>query len=188
LRPRWAGIYSHPRREADMRTLCTTAMCALVVLATSTTHAADASVPSCDLFKQRFAEAPLVLELQLPKLKLNREPPDPLLHDDTWKTEGMRAKDSGEMWYGTTVHCRAGKFYDFFANIDAPDVYLHPTFDLIAASVYAYTGWPANKVVSVTDGILKKQPRVMADIATTELLRGVYAAISYMQFAIELDE
>ena len=50
-----------------------------------------------DLFKQRFAEAPRVLELQLPKLKLNREPPDPLLHDDTWKTEGMRAEDFGEM-------------------------------------------------------------------------------------------
>ena len=43
-------------------------------------------------------------------------------------------------------------------------------------------------MVSVTDGILKKQPRVIADIATTELLRGADAAISYMQFAIELDE
>lgn len=64
-----------------------------IAASASVAHAADPTVPSCDLFKQRFLEAPRVLELKLPKLTLNREPPDPLSHDDTWKTEGMRAKE-----------------------------------------------------------------------------------------------
>jgi hypothetical protein len=65
-------------------------------------------VPSCDLFRTRLVEAPKVLSLRLPNLQLHREPPDH--QDDVWKTNGMRAEDSGELWYTTGVYCRAGKF------------------------------------------------------------------------------
>lgn len=145
-------------------------------------------IPSCDLFRNRFAEAPRVLSLRLPSLKLHREPPDPILKDDTWKTDGMRAQDTGELWYTTGLHCRAGKFYDVFSDIDTPAVsLLHPTFDLIAASIYAFTGWDADKVIRVTDEVLKSQSRDMGDIKVTELSPGAYAKIAFSSFAIELD-
>jgi hypothetical protein len=50
-------------------------------------------VPNCDLFRKRFAEAARVVSLRLPSLQLHREPPDPILKDDTWKTDGMRAEE-----------------------------------------------------------------------------------------------
>ncbi len=145
-------------------------------------------VPSCDLFRERFVEAPRALSLRLPSLQLKREPPDPLLKDDTWTTDGWRAKDTGELWYTTTVHCRAGKFYDVSSDIDTPAVsLLHPTFDLIAASIYAFTGWDADKVVRTTNEVLKNRSRDMANIKNTELSPGAYAKIAFSVFAIELD-
>jgi hypothetical protein len=145
-------------------------------------------VPNCDLFRKRFVEALRVLSLRLPSLKLKSEGPDPLLKDDTWTTDGWQAKDTGELWYITTVHCRAGKFYDVFSDIDTPAVsLLHPTFDLIAASIYAFTGWDADKVVRTANEVLKNRSRDMADIENTELSPGAYAKIAYTSFAIELD-
>ncbi len=163
-------------------------MMRLIVLAIPIMPAMAAEqVPSCDLFRKRFVEAPRLLSLRLPSLRLSREPPDPVLKDDTWATEGMRAEDTGELWYTTTVHCREGKFYDVLSDIDTPSVSLHPTFDLIAASIYAYTGWDADKVIRITDEVLKNRPRSMGDIKPTELAPGAYAKIAYSMFAIELD-
>lgn len=163
----------------------------VIVLAAALTYSvqlkAAEQVPSCDIFRKRFVEAPRVLSLRLPSLQLHREPPDPLLKDDTWTTDGMRAEDTGELSYTTAVHCRAGKFYDVLSDIDAPGASVHPTFDLIAASIYAYTGWDADKVVRITDEVLKNRPRGMGDIKPTELLPGAYAKIAYISFAIELD-
>ncbi|SRR6266404_2133392 len=168
--------------------VCVAALSCAVLSALVAPSIAAEQVPSCDLFRRRFLEAPRVLSLRLPSLRLNREPPDPVLKDDTWATDGMRAKDTGELWYTTTLHCRAGKFYDVSSDIDTPVVsFLHPTFDLIAASIYAYTGWDAEKVVRITDQVLKNRPRDMADIKPTELSSGAYAKIAYTSFAIELD-
>jgi hypothetical protein len=101
-------------------------------------------VPNCDLFHKRFVEAPHILSLRLQPQRLHVEPPES--KDDTWRTDGWRAED-GEMWYATAVHCRDGKFVDIFSEIDGPDRALHPTFDLVAATIYAYTGWDTSKVV-----------------------------------------
>ena len=145
-------------------------------------------VPNCEVFRKRFVEAPRVLSLRLPNLKLNREPPDPLLKDDTWTTDGWRAKDTGELWYATTIHCRAGKFYDLTSAIDTPAASLpHPTFDLIATSIYAFTGWDADKVVRTTNEVLENRSRDMADIVNTELAPGAYAQIAFSAFTIQLD-
>jgi hypothetical protein len=154
-----------------------------VVIATSAPSLAlDTAVPSCDVFKQRLGDAPRVLKLQLPKLRLNPAPPD--LGDDTWAWPGIRATD-GKREFDTTVHCREGKFKDIFSNIDAPDRRLHPTFDLIAAGIYAYTGWNSDQVTGATYELLKKQPRDTSEMETTKL-PGAYAKITNMQFAIEL--
>jgi hypothetical protein len=147
-----------------------------------------AQLPDCDLFRKRFAEAARVVSLRLPRLQLHREPPDPIFKDDTWKTDGMRAQDTGELWYTTGLHCRAGKFYDVFSDIDTPAASLrHPTFDLIAASIYAFTGWDADKVVRTANEVLENRSRDMGDIVNTELAPGAYAKIDFSSFAIELD-
>jgi hypothetical protein len=160
----------------------------LMAFCSYSASAAEATVPSCDVFKQRYQEAAQALELQLPKLKFNREPPDPLLHDDTWTTQGWPAIDTGEVWYGTTLHCRGGKFYDLYADIDNPNAHLlHPTFDLIAAAIYAYTGWSGDKVVSVADSVRKMQKNDMGAIEGTELAPGASVSIGYTQFSIDLE-
>jgi hypothetical protein len=141
-------------------------------------------VPSCDLFRTRLVEAPKVLSLRLPSLQLHREPPDH--QDDVWKTDGMRAEDSGELWYTTGVYCRAGKFREVSTDIDVPSGPLHPTFDLVAADIYAFTGWEADKVIRTADELLKHRPHAMGDVQTTEF-SGAYVHIEYMGFTIGFD-
>jgi hypothetical protein len=142
-------------------------------------------VPSCDLFRKRFVEAPRILSLRLPPQHLHVEPPE--LKDDTWRTDGWPAEDDGEMWYATGIHCHDGKFVDVFSDIDGPDGALHPTFDLIARSIYAYTGWDAGKVVRTTSDVLKGRSRNLGEITNTELTPGAYAKIATVSFGIELD-
>ena len=142
-------------------------------------------VPSCDLFRKRFAEAPRLLSLRLPPQRLHVEPPE--LKDDTWRTDGWRNEATGEPDYATGVHCRAGKFVDVFSDIDEPDGALHPTFDLVAASIYAYTGWDVSKVVRTTVEVLKGRSHTVGEITTTELTPGAYAKIATISFGIELD-
>ena len=137
--------------------------------------AAAEQVPSCDLFRKRFAEAPRILSLRLPNSRLSREPPDRFEKHDVWKTEATRA-DDGELWYTTGVYCSGQRFDYVAADIDTPAAsLLHPTFDLIAASIYAFTGWDADKVIRTTNEVLKNRSRDMADIKITELSPGAYA-------------
>jgi hypothetical protein len=142
-------------------------------------------VPSCDLFRKRFLEAPRVLSLRLPPQHLHVEPPEH--NDDTWRTDGWRAEDTGELWYATGVHCRDGKFKDVFSDIDQPGGALHPTFDLIVRSIYAYTGWDAGKVVRIADEVLKGRSHTVGEITITELTPGAYAKIVTVSFAVEVD-
>src|SRR5258707_253777 len=104
------------------------AICLALAVRSVVPAIAAEQVPSCDLFRARLVEAPKLLSLWLPSLQLHREPPDH--QDDVWKTDGMRAEDSGELWYTTGVYCRAGKFREVSTDIDVPSGPLHPTFDL----------------------------------------------------------
>jgi hypothetical protein len=98
----------------------------------------------------------------------------------------MRAEDSGELWYTTGVYCRAGKFREVSTDIDVPSGPLHPTFDLVAADIYAFTGWEADKVIRTADELLKHRPHAMGDVQTTEF-SGAYVHIEYMGFTIGFD-
>jgi hypothetical protein len=139
-------------------------------------------VPSCDLFRKRFAEAPSALSLQLPNSRLYREPPIGLDKHDVWKTEAKRA-DDGELWYTTGVYCYGTKFDYVAADIDGPNGPVHPTFDLIAASIYAFTGWEADKVIRTTNEVLKNRSRVMSEIKNSELPGG-FTEIDFTGFSI----
>jgi hypothetical protein len=150
--------------------------------------AAD-QVPSCDTFRQRFVDAQRVLAVRLPSLRLNREPSQDQNREDIWMTDRTPAADNGEKWYGTELHCRAGKFYFVTTEIDAPTGPLHPSFDLIAANIYAYTGWSVDKVIRIAGEVLKgRSSDNMGDIKATELSPGTYAKIAYISFLIEGDD
>jgi hypothetical protein len=149
--------------------------------------AAD-QVPSCDTFRERFVDAQRALTVRLPSLRLNREPQDQIHKEDIWTTDRTRAADSGEKWYGTELHCRADKFFFVTTEIDAPTGSLHPSFDLVAANIYAYTGWGVDKVIRIAGEVLKSRSRDMGDIKATELSPGAYAKIAYMSFVIEGDD
>jgi hypothetical protein len=140
-------------------------------------------VPSCDVVRQRFAEAPHMLSLRLPNARFYREPSDRFEKHDVWKTEATRA-DDGELWYTTGLYCYGPKFDYIAADIDAPDHPPHPTFDLVAASIYAVTGWEADKVVRVANEVLRDRPSDIGKFKTVELWPGLYLEIEQVGFDI----
>ena len=148
--------------------------------------AAD-QVPSCDLFRERFAEAPRVLALRLPKSRFYREPSGRFEKHDVWKTEATRA-DDGELWYTTGLYCNGPKFDHVAADVDAPNGPPHPTFDLVAASIYAVTGWEADKVVRVANEVLRDRPSDIGKFKTVELWPGLYLQIAQVGFDIFLEK
>jgi hypothetical protein len=166
-----------------MRLILLPIMFAVAMNAASTSRAAEQGT-SCDLFRKRFLEAPRVLSLRLPSKKFYREPPS--LGAELWKTEPTRA-DDGELWYTTGVYCHGDKLHMVVSDIDRPGGADHPTFDLIAASIYTLTGWDADRVVHTTDEIIRNRPRGLGDIKSTELMPGVYANIAFNAFEIDLD-
>jgi len=83
------------------------------------------------------------------------------------------------------VRCQGDSFREISTDLDVPTGPSHPTFDLVAASIYAFTGWEADKVVRKADELLKSRPRGLGDIQTTELLPGAYVQIEHMGFTIE---
>jgi hypothetical protein len=144
--------------------------------------------PSCDLFRKRYAKAPQVLSLRLPNSQFYREP---TTSRDFWKTKpipdaGTIYRDRGDLWYDTELYCYGAKFDYIVANIDGPEGPAHPTFDMIAASIYAYTGWDADKVVRFTNEVIKKRSPI-GRIKSTELFPGAYVNIANVSFTIEPD-
>jgi hypothetical protein len=145
-----------------------------------------AEPPSCDVFRQRFAEAPSLLSLRLPNSRFFREPQDRFDKHDVWKTEAKRA-DDGELRYTTGLYCYGSKFDYVAADIDPPNDPIHPTFDLIAASIYAFTGWEAEKVVRAANDVLTNRSKVIGEITNTELWLGAYTETDQVGFSIILD-
>jgi hypothetical protein len=158
------------------------AVMAILIVSVEPSFAAD-QAPSCDAFRERFANAQRVLSVRLPSLRLIRQPPNDT-HEDMWMTDRTQTADSREMWYGTELHCSAGKFIFATTEIDAPAGPLHPTFDLIAANIYAYTGWSADKVINNAGEVLKSRSSD-GSIKATELSPGAFAKIANDTVLIE---
>ena len=161
---------------------------ALIVAATAAVPAMAADqVPSCNLFRERFAEAPRVLSLRLPNSKLYREPSSRIDKHEVWKTKATRA-DDGKLWYTTGLYCYGPKFDYVASDIDPPERPAHPTFDLIAASIYAFTGWEADEVVRAANEVLINRSTVTGGIKNTELWPGAYTEIDQVGFSIFLEK
>ena len=161
---------------------------ALIAAATAAVPAMAADqVPSCDLFRERFAEAPQVLSLQLPNSKLYREPSGRIDKRDVWKTRAIRA-DGGKLWYRTALYCYGPKFDYVASDIDPPERPAHLTFDLIAANIYAFTGWEADEVVRAANEVVTNRSTVTGGIKNTELWPGAYTEIDQVGFSIFLEK
>jgi hypothetical protein len=160
-------------------------MTAVSVFSIEPSFSAD-QVTSCDAFRERFVNAQRVLSVHLPSLRLIRQPQNQI-HEDMWMTDRTRAQDDREMWYGTEIHCRADKFIFATTEIDAPSGSLHPSFDLIAANIYAYTGWSADKVIKIAGEVLKSRSRD-GSIKAPELSPGAFAMIADTTIVIEGDD
>ena len=161
---------------------------ALIVAATAAAPAIAADqVPSCDLFRERFAEAPRVLSVQLPHSRFYRERSGRIEKHDVWKTKPIRADDS-KLRYTTSLYCYGPKFDYVASDIDPPERPAHPTFDLIAASIYAFTGWEAHEVVQAAKEVLTNRSTVTGGMKNTELWPGAYTDIDHGSFGIFLEE
>jgi hypothetical protein len=75
--------------------------------------------------------------------------------------------------------------------IEDSDHPIHPTFDLIAAAIHAFTGWPADKTIDFTDKLLKSRPAldsIAPDDVKVEEISGANVKLMKATFAIELLE
>jgi hypothetical protein len=102
---------------------------------------------ACDDFKKRLTSAAEKLEIEMPSPKFERAPTD---YDHWWisySQEGNQVSDAE-----ADMSCRNGRFenFEFFDyDVDTPfDTFSHPrTYHLLAAAVYAYTGWEPREVL-----------------------------------------
>jgi hypothetical protein len=120
---------------------------AVVVVTLSTPATSNAQVV-CDAFRKRLTTAGTVLDFDTPRPKFERAPAQ---DDDHWwisySTLGVPVSD-----VEADMSCRDGRFQDFELfdyTIDTPITgFSHPqTYHLLAAAVYAYTGWEPRKVL-----------------------------------------
>jgi hypothetical protein len=116
--------------------------------------------PRCDAFRQRLVEAPQLLQLSLPAVKLRREPAygD---EEDVW-TSHVALKGQDE--FTVEMRCHNGRFDYASADLtikpeNAFDLSgVHPNFDVFAMLYYAFTGTPASQVVGAANEMMKEQP------------------------------
>ena len=113
--------------------------------------ASTVSASSCDDFMKRLANAAVVLEFQMPRPTFQRVP---TAGSDYWWVSYSQQGIEADM------SCRNGEFrefefYDF--SVRTPiSVVSHPqTYHLIAASVYAYTGWRPHEVLKGVSDLLE---------------------------------
>jgi hypothetical protein len=98
---------------------------------------------SCDEFMKRLASAATVLEFQMPTPTFQRVP---TAGSDYWWVSYSQRGIEAEM------SCRDGafqefEFYDYSVRAPVSVVSDAQTYHLIAASVYAYTGWRPREVL-----------------------------------------
>jgi hypothetical protein len=122
----------------------------IATIAATLTPALALDIPSCDVFRQRFENAPRFLSLwKVGPTNFSREPQEPN-GDDLYSFDDSDSKTE------TDLTCRNGKFFSLemmFHAFDSSLPWPHPYFDYIASGIYGFTGWPADKVIKTTTDI-----------------------------------
>ena len=141
-------------------------------------------VPTCAQFRERLESADRVLELrQMPPIRPSREPQESN-GDDLWTVDD---NDGNEIM---DVTCRNGKFFSLeMIRLRGLSV-MHPNFDYIAAGIFAFTGWPADKVIKTATDVWNTKRGMMPERQVEgknwrEINPpGLCATISYSEFSI----
>jgi hypothetical protein len=136
---------------------------ASVTVATTT---AQAQYLSCDTFMERLRDAGRVLTFPLPPVKIERNP----YHTDSdsdafWLNYHYRDGD-----HEGRLSCVRGHFDDYLVNLWWSWQMTQPEMEwrtlrnihIVAATIYAYTGWPAQQVIALANKLVAKQPHDLA--------------------------
>jgi hypothetical protein len=140
------------------------------IAATRAQTATAISGVSCDDFKKRLASAAMVLEFQMPTPTFQRVP---TAGSDYWWVSYSQQGIEADM------SCRTGGFQEFELydySIRTPvNAVSHPqTYRLLAASVYAYTGWRPREVLKGVSDLLESA-KDEGDAGTVHLPNGAVA-------------
>lgn len=121
------------------------------IAATRAQMATAVSGVSCDDFKERLASAAIVLEFQMPTPTFQRVPTSG--SDYWWVSYSQQAIEAD-------MSCRNGgfqefEFYDYSVRTAVTTVSHSQTYHLLAASLYAYTGWQPREVLKAISDLLE---------------------------------
>jgi hypothetical protein len=151
-RPNMGSLTEHKRHAFR----ATRVVLAAIFLSTQAIAASQTQL-ACDDFRKRLTTADTALDFEIPTLKFERAP----IHDyDHWwisySQQGSPISD-----IEADMSCSADRFQDFEFfdyDVDTPlDAFSHPrTYHLLAAAVYAYTGWQPRQVIKVLSDLLNR--------------------------------
>jgi hypothetical protein len=119
---------------------------------------------SCGTFMKRLREAGRVLTFPLPPVKIERNPyvTD---SDAFWVSYAYSNGREGQQGYEGSLGCSRGHIDDYQMDLDHFDERrsgLTPealrNVHIVAAAIYAYTGWPPRQVIALANKIVAKQP------------------------------
>ena len=155
-----------------------------VMFAVAQAHATDTTMPTCDGFRTRLESANRILELRSIKpIRPIREPQEGN-GDDLW----IVYDDEGDEIMDVT--CKTGSFVSLEFIEPGGLVSIHPDFDYIAAGIFGFTGWPADKVIKTATDIWKTKEHMRPESERGDNsykvidLPGLCASISFSEFSI----
>jgi hypothetical protein len=149
--PQRSGARVYDLRRTVRILAAVVSVCTQAITASKAQTTPAVSDVSCDDFKKRLANAAMVLEFGIPAPNFQGVP---TAGSDYWWISYSRQSIEANM------SCRNGMFQEFELydySVHAPiSAVSHPqTYQLLAASLYAYTGWQPREVLKGVTDLLK---------------------------------
>jgi hypothetical protein len=135
-------------------------MAAALAAALASTSA-RAEFISCDKFMERLRDAARALTFPLPAVQIERNPAQ-TDSDAFWVKYNFPPDNEA---YEGSLGCSRGHFDDYQIDIDPPGRWRigRPealrSVHMVAAAMYAYTGWEPRQAIALANKLIAKQPR-----------------------------
>jgi hypothetical protein len=107
----------------------------------------------CDVVHQRL-ETSGIIGLNI-SIVLTPGEKIPLVPDDEAWDDTVSGHDGKK--YSVALHCLYHKFTLLGMDMSPTDGPAQPKTDMVAAAIYAVTGWPTNKVMATAADVVRKQ-------------------------------
>jgi hypothetical protein len=138
---------------------------------------ADSNWISCDTFMKRLREAGRVLAFPLPPVKIERNPyatnRDAFWVSYPYPDDDDTLQKGGEVREGS-LSCSGGHIDDYQMDLDISRTGLSPeglrNVHIVAAAIYAYSGWPPRQVIVLANKVVAKRPHDITAEAYEERL------------------